>query len=558
MQRASPTADNDYSIDDKDDNSKDQDINTDNTSTNDTDVTDNDSRGARSTVAAVTWRRREQWRWQGIPIATSRYATREICYVQAGAWATGSGFSKRQAGPKASSGPHFGLAWPGFSWPGLAWLLASGPSQQITTSMNNPLAYSRGLDSDGVAAVARRSLLIVLTREFNLYPSHMSQRILLTLGRTFIHHYQWGVLVQHLARLSPHATMDKGINGCHHWLGGCHAWKERCGQSSPPEGGEIPSPVQGPIRSEPDLDFSHDCHGQECYLYGPTVPTTSSQAYNGYYPHPCSSESQDITPSPAELQPEIPIFPITMMGFSPAGYPDDPVTPHYPAIAFETILAPWNTHCTGGSSKDHLSRGGYLILIAQMLSLMTPLPIQSLTQAKTGTRQSGTSGYHLPTSHPPPEKHCDLLTMASSHQAKEAPPTELSPAIRVLFKAPPVLPPVLSQSESVIAAVAEKQHHCLLCGISFTQSQISMKTRNLVPIAQPSSGLEGVLTCTEGISEQKHSELTFSGEPPWSTRKAHVLRARQYKFPNNRSQVVSREPPIPHAGDLREDLRAHK
>ncbi|KAH9021829.1 hypothetical protein EDB85DRAFT_2293360 [Lactarius pseudohatsudake] len=52
MRRASPTADNDYSIDDKDDNSKDQDINTDNTSTNDTDVTDDDSRGARSTAAA--------------------------------------------------------------------------------------------------------------------------------------------------------------------------------------------------------------------------------------------------------------------------------------------------------------------------------------------------------------------------------------------------------------------------------------------------------------------------------------------------------------------------
>ncbi|KAH9031191.1 hypothetical protein EDB84DRAFT_176701 [Lactarius hengduanensis] len=50
----------------------------------------------------------------------------------------------------------------------------------------------------------------------------------------------------------------------------------------------------------------------------------------------------------------------------------------------------------------------------------------------------------------------------------------------------------------------------------------------------------------------KHSELTSSGDPPGSTRKAHVLRARQYKFPNNRSQVVSREPPIPYSRDLRE------
>ncbi|KAH9011915.1 hypothetical protein EDB84DRAFT_1680853 [Lactarius hengduanensis] len=524
MQRASPTADNDYSIDDKDDNSKDQDINTDNTSTNDTDVTDNDSRGARSTVAAVTGRGNSG----------------------AGAWATGSGFSKRQAGQSLLRPP----LWPGLArlfgpWP---WrLLASGPSQQITTSMMICSAITlAGLDSDGVAAVARRSLLIVLT-EFNLYPSHMSQRILLTLGRTFIHHYQWGVLVQHLARLSPMRLWTREsmvvITGLEDGAPPC--LEERLWSSSPPEAARIPSPVQGPIRSDPDLDFSHDCHGQECYLYGPTVPTTSSQAYNGYYPTPVVPSLRNH-PSPAELQPEIPIFPNNDDGFFPAGYPDDPVTPHYPAIAFETTSPP-GTPIALGVARRTTFRGGYLILIAQMLSLMTPLPIQSLTQAKTGTRQSGTSGYHLPTSHPPPEKHCDLLTMASSHQAKEAPPTELSPAIRVFIKAPPVLPPVLSQSESVIAAVAEKQHHCL-CGISFTQSQVlnrhmKDKHEDKESCAHCSTfkWSEGVLTCTEG-TRAKHSELTFSGEPPWSTRKAHVLRARQYKFPNNRSQVVSREP----------------
>ncbi|KAH9024146.1 hypothetical protein EDB85DRAFT_1988533 [Lactarius pseudohatsudake] len=392
--------------------------------------------------------------------------------------------------------------------------------------------------------------------------------------------------------------------------------EERCGQSSPPEAARIPSPVQGPIRSDPDLDFSHDCHGQECYLYGPTVPTTSSQAYNGYYPTPVVPSLRNH-PSPAELQREIPIFPNNDDGFFPAGYPDDPVTPHYPVIAFETISPPGTPIALGVARRTTFREGvpdpdspnviandpiadpvsysgedryppiGYQWMCASLnaaqsldVDRYSSSPHMALTSYygsqdirsdvlymshNVQSPQPYSSTDHLPTSHPPPEKHCDLLTMASSHQAKEAPPTELSPAIRVFIKAPPVLPPVLSHSEFIIAAVAEKQHHCLLCGISFTQSQVLNRHMKDKHEDKESCAHCSTFKWSRGRPHlyrrhlrAKHSELTFSGDPPWSTCKAHVLRARQYKFPNNRSQVVSREPPIPHAGDLREDLRAHK
>ncbi|KAH9032390.1 hypothetical protein EDB83DRAFT_1839550 [Lactarius deliciosus] len=166
---------------------------------------------------------------------------------------------------------------------------------------------------------------------------------------------------------------------------------------------------------------------------------------------------------------------------------------------------------------------------------------------------------HLPTSHPLPEKYSDLLTMASSHQGKEAPPTELSPAIRVFIKPPPVLQPVLSQSESIVATVAEKQYHCLLCGISFTQSQVLNRHMKDKHEDKGSCAHCSCFKWSRGRPHlyrrhlrEKHSELTFSGNPLGGIRKAHVLRARQYKFPNNRSQVVSREPPIPYPSDLRE------
>ena len=52
--------------------------------------------------------------------------------TKAGAQASGFGFQKSPARPKADSGQVKGSAWPGFFRPGLAWLLASGWSRHIT------------------------------------------------------------------------------------------------------------------------------------------------------------------------------------------------------------------------------------------------------------------------------------------------------------------------------------------------------------------------------------------------------------------------------------------
>ncbi|KAH9171134.1 hypothetical protein EDB89DRAFT_1973086 [Lactarius sanguifluus] len=380
-------------------------------------------------------------------------------------------------------------------------------------------------------------------------------------------------------------------------------WEERCDQSSAPEGARIPSPVQ----SDPDLDFFHDCHGQECCLYAPAVPTGSS---HNDYPPSLRNHSFSSLKSPAELQQDIPVFPNNDDGFFLARYPDVPVTPHYPVIA--TISeSPLGTPITPGVARRSTFREGVpdsqnVVAngpIADPVSYSgedrcPPIGCQWMC-ASLNTAQSldvdrysssshrarspcydsqniksdvlymshnvqsprpYSSTDHLPTSHPPPDKHSDLITMASSHQGKEAPHTELSPAIRVFIKAPPVLPQVLSQSESIIAAVAEKQHHCLLCGISFTQSQVlnrHMKDKHedkgscaYCPSFKWSRGRPHLY---RRHLRAKHSEITFSGDPTGGTRKAHhVLRARQYKFLNNRSQVVSREPPIPYPSDLRE------
>ncbi|KAH9012634.1 hypothetical protein EDB85DRAFT_2037472 [Lactarius pseudohatsudake] len=377
-------------------------------------------------------------------------------------------------------------------------------------------------------------------------------------------------------------------------------WEERCGQSSAPEAARIPRPVQ----SDPDLDFFHDCHGQECCLYGPAVPTGSS--HNDYPPslrnHPFSSLK-----SPVELQQDSPVFPNSDDGFFPARYPDVPVTPHYPVIA---TISPLGTPIALGvarrstfregvpdsqnvvandpiadpvsySGEDRCPPIGYQCMCASLNtaqsldvdryssgSHMALTPYYDSQNIKSGvlymshnvqSPQPYSSADHLPTSHPPPERHSDLLTMASSHQGEEAVPTELSPAIRVFIKAPPVLPPFLSHSESIIAAVAEKQHHCFLCGISFTQSQVLNRHMKDKHEDQGSCAHCSSFKWSRGRPHlyrrhlrAKHSELTSSGDPPGSTRKAHVLRARRYKFPNNRSQVVSRGPPIPYSRDLRE------
>ncbi|KAH8995866.1 hypothetical protein EDB86DRAFT_1070165 [Lactarius hatsudake] len=398
--------------------------------------------------------------------------------------------------------------------------------------------------------------------------------------------------------------------------------EERYGQlsdSSPPDAARIPSPVQSPIRSDPDLDFSHDCHSQECYLYGPTVPTASSQAHNGYCPTPVvpslSNHPLSSLQSPAELQQEIPIFPNNDGGFFPTGYPDDHVkdhvTPRYPVIAFETISPPGTPTALGVvrrstfreglpdpdspnviandpiadpvsySGGDRCSPIGYQCMCASLnaaqsldVDRYSSSPHMALTSYydsqniksdvlcmshNVQSPQPYSSTDHLPTFHPPPEKHSGLLTTASSHQGKEAAPTELSPAIRVFINAPRVLPPILSQNESINAAVAEKQHHCFICGISFTQSQVlnrhmKDKHEDKGSCAHCSSfkWSRGRPHLYRRHLRAKHSELTFSGDPPGGTRKVHVLRVRQYKFPKNRSQVVSREPPIPYPSNLRE------
>ena len=69
------------------------------------------------------------------------------------------------------------------------------------------------------------------------------------------------------------------------------------------------------------------------------------------------------------------------------------------------------------------------------------------------------------------ENLSDLITWDSSHWGQDAASTELSPDIQVSIQASSV-PPVPPQSESINATIAEKENHCPLCGIHFTQSQV--------------------------------------------------------------------------------------
>ncbi|KAH9057525.1 hypothetical protein EDB87DRAFT_1021323 [Lactarius vividus] len=358
------------------------------------------------------------------------------------------------------------------------------------------------------------------------------------------------------------------------------SWEERCGQSSPPEAARILSPVRSDSDG-PDLDFSHDRYRQQHCLYEPAVPTAFS--HNSYHtPVAPSLRDHPLSPptSPAELQQDIPTFPNNNDGFFPAGYLDVPVTPHYPVIAIETI-SPLRTPVELGVARRSTFREG--VPDSQNVVANDPIadPVSyssedwyppigyQWTCASLNTSQSldidrysssshiALTPYHdsqniksnvlymshnlqspqlysstnnLPTSHPPPEKHSDLLTIASLHQGEEVASTELSPAIRAFIKAPLVLPPVLSQSESIITAVAGKQHHCPLCGISFTQSQVlnrhmkdKHKDKGSCDYCSSFKWSRGRPHLYRRHLRIKHPELTFSGNSPGGTRKAHVL-----------------------------------
>ena len=82
--------------------------------------------------------------------------------TKARAQASGFGFQKLQAGPKAASSQAQGPAWPGFFWPGLARLLALGPEPAPHYAFHSSMRIRRCL-----ATKIRKILAFVLTPALN-------------------------------------------------------------------------------------------------------------------------------------------------------------------------------------------------------------------------------------------------------------------------------------------------------------------------------------------------------------------------------------------------------
>ncbi|KAI9454303.1 hypothetical protein BJY52DRAFT_1392339 [Lactarius psammicola] len=293
-------------------------------------------------------------------------------------------------------------------------------------------------------------------------------------------------------------------------------WDERRGQSPAPEAARTPSP----IRSDPDLDSSHDCQGKECCLYGCAVPTTAS---HNDYPTPVvpGNHPHSLPQSPG-VQQHIPTsspFPNNDDEFPPAGYPEVPVSPHHPVVAFasetfspagtpialgealgstfherrldginvvanELVVDPISTPggdwcpptmwmCATPNMPRSLNMGRYSNISHMALTPYYDSQIASNMSYMSHGAQSLSPQLH--SSPDPPvsalslENFSNPFTSDNSHKEQEATSAELSPAIRVSIEASPVLP-ALPQRGSIGAAVAEKENRCTLCGISFTQS----------------------------------------------------------------------------------------
>ena len=149
--------------------------------------------------------------------------------------------------------------------------------------------------------------------------------------------------------------------------------------------------------------------------------------------------------------------------------------------------------------------------------------------------------WRTPTPSPSLENLSDLITWDNSHWGQDAASAELSPDIQVSIEASSV-PPAPPQSESINATIAEKENHCPLCGIHFTQSQVlnrHMKDKH--------GDKESCAYCLDfkwcrgrpytyrRHIRIKHPGFTFAEDPPGGTRKAQVSRARRRK-----AQVTSR------------------
>ena len=76
--------------------------------------------------------------------------------TKARAQAASFGFQKSQARP--SAGPSF--TWLFLAWPGLAWLLASGWSQNITTTSHLAVSRKSMTQSSGGGMKTRQAILI--------------------------------------------------------------------------------------------------------------------------------------------------------------------------------------------------------------------------------------------------------------------------------------------------------------------------------------------------------------------------------------------------------------
>ncbi|KAI9433821.1 hypothetical protein H4582DRAFT_948889 [Lactarius indigo] len=389
-------------------------------------------------------------------------------------------------------------------------------------------------------------------------------------------------------------------------------WEERCGQSSTLEVARIPSPA----RSDPDLDFSHDCHGQEFCLYGPAVPTASS--HNDYPTPVVLSDRPHSLPQSSEPQREIPIssyFPNNDDESFPVGYPGVPVTPHYPVIGFESFSPTGTYVALGLAQRSNFHRDERVLhntnaVTHEPISQAIADPVSNLGEGRCPhngrqwvcsppnmarplkmDRYSSSSHMALspyydsqnirsdvlymshnaqsqlcsdpsypPMSPPSPETHHFAST--SSYQGQglaeaASMDVEPSPATRVSIEVSPVMP-VFSQSESNIAAVAETKNRCPLCGTCFTQPQVLNRHMKDKHEDKGSCGYCSSFKWSRGRPHLyrkhlrvKHSGLTFSDSPlAGGTLRAHILRVLQSRAPHKKSQVASREPPIPYAGNL--------